>query len=210
MHRLRIALACALTLGCAAAAPALAQDHAHMAHADSARGRGNPADVRFMHDMIMHHGQALEMATFVNARTTRPDVRLLAERIRIAQTDEIGLMRRWLLDRGHPAPTAEEVMHEAPAADSAHAAHMAAMPGMLTPAQMVELASQVGPAFDRMFLESMIRHHEGALTMVAQLLASPGAGQDPDVYRLASDVDSGQRAEIARMRALLAAPIPRQ
>jgi uncharacterized protein (DUF305 family) len=79
----------------------------------------------------------------------------------------------------------------------------AAMPGMLTPAQLAELAAARGAAFDRLFLEDMIRHHEGALTMVARLLATPGAAQSPDTYGFVSDVDTDQRAEIARMKALL-------
>jgi uncharacterized protein (DUF305 family) len=77
------------------------------------------------------------------------------------------------------------------------------MPGMLTPEQMDQLAAAKGPAFDRLFLDFMIRHHEGALTMVKELFATPGAAQDSDVFAFASDVDADQRMEIARMSALL-------
>jgi uncharacterized protein (DUF305 family) len=79
------------------------------------------------------------------------------------------------------------------------------MPGMLTPRELAQLERATGPTFDRLFLEGMIRHHEGALTMVAEFFATPGAAQEPEIFRLASDVDADQRAEIRRMRALLAA-----
>jgi uncharacterized protein (DUF305 family) len=77
------------------------------------------------------------------------------------------------------------------------------MPGMLTSAELSRLAASKGAEFDRMFLELMIRHHEGALSMVASLFATPGAGQEAEVFRFASDVNTDQRAEIARMRTLL-------
>jgi uncharacterized protein (DUF305 family) len=80
------------------------------------------------------------------------------------------------------------------------------MPGMLTAAELARLAAATGAGFDRLFLEYMIRHHEGALAMVAELLATPGAGQEVEIFRLVSDVDADQRAEIRRMRAMQDAP----
>ena len=77
------------------------------------------------------------------------------------------------------------------------------MPGMLTPDQMGRLAAAAGPEFDRLFLEGMIAHHAGALTMVADLFASPGAGQEPETFAFASDVEADQRIEITRMQELL-------
>lgn len=173
------------------------------ARADTGRGRSD-ADVRFLQGMIGHHAQAIEMTALVPSRTQRPEVRLLAERIDVSQRDEIKSMRDWLTAHGAAVP-------DATAGHDAHAGHampgMAAsdaMPGMATPEQMAQLAAATGVAFDRLFLQLMIRHHEGALVMVRTLFASPGAGQDADVFRLASEVDGDQRMEIVRMRALLA------
>ena len=78
-------------------------------------------------------------------------------------------------------------------------------PGILTRAELQQLANATGPAFDRLFLEFMIRHHEGALDMVEQLFAAAGAGQDEDTFRLASDVFADQTTEIRVMKEMLAA-----
>lgn len=156
-----------------------------------------PADARFFQGMIWHHAQAVAMAALVPDRTSSDVLRLLAERITVSQRDEIALMQRWLRARGADAPTPDLSGHAA-AGD-----HEMRMPGMLTAAELAQLAAARGAAFDRLFLAFMIRHHEGALTMVGDLFASPGAAQDPEVFRLASDIDADQRAEIRRMRALL-------
>ncbi len=126
--------------------------------------------------------------------TSREDLKLLARRIDDSQTDEIKLMQQWLRVRGQEVP-----------GPHAHHAHGAAlMPGMLTADEMAGLAAARGPAFDRLFLESMIKHHDGALVMVKQLFATPGAGQEAEIFAFASDVDADQRMEIERMGALLA------
>ncbi len=85
------------------------------------------------------------------------------------------------------------------------------MPGMLSPAQLAQLDSARGPAFDRAFLTFMMQHHQGALTMVAQYMNAPSAGEDPFVFQFASDVNADQTAEIDRMGRMLAAmpPAPR-
>jgi uncharacterized protein (DUF305 family) len=196
----RIALVLSVLLGACAgpAAPAAAPaPHTHPAapetSADTMRHGYSEADVRFMQGMIMHHGQALEMAALVPARTPRSEIRLIAQRIEVSQQDEIAMMQRWLRDRGEEVPSAEHHHHEG----------MAMMPGMLTPEQMQRLAGSSGPEFDRLFLEGMIQHHQGALEMVRKLFATPGAVQEPQIYQFASDVDADQRAEIARMRAVL-------
>ncbi len=79
------------------------------------------------------------------------------------------------------------------------------MPGMLTAAEMARLADARADAFDRLFLELMIKHHEGALTMVKDLYSRPGAGQESEIYAFASDVDADQRMEIDRMRGMIVA-----
>ena len=151
------------------------------------------ADVTFMQGMIGHHAQAVEMTELLKTRTKSDAMRKLALRIAVSQMDEIKLMQDWLRARGEPLPDPH-----------AHHAHGAAlMPGMLTPAEMKRLSDASGPEFDRLFLELMIKHHEGALTMVKQLFASPGAAQDSDVFAFASDVDADQRMEIHRMATML-------
>ena len=155
------------------------------------------ADVDFMQGMIAHHRQAQEMAALVPTRTSTESIHLLAERIEVSQTDEIAMMARWLEERGAAVP--------APGSHAHHAGHGAAMPGMLSPEQMSALAAAQGAAFDRLFLEGMIQHHQGALVMVGKLLVTPGAGQEVDVYRIASEIDSDQRIEIERMERMLEA-----
>ena len=165
---------------------------AHAA-ADLSKVPFTPADVTFMQGMIGHHSQALEMTELARTRAGSDALRKLAERIDISQADEITMMREWLTRRGQPVPDAH-----------AHHAHGAAlMPGMLTAEEMARLADAKGAAFDRLFLQSMIKHHEGALTMVQQLFKQPGAGQEADVFAFASDVDADQRMEIDRMRQAL-------
>ena len=142
--------------------------------------------------MIAHHAQALEMARLAAARGSRSEIAVLAERIELSQGDEIRMMTSWLEARG-----------EEPPASDGHADHGAHGAGMLTPEEMQRLADATGPAFDALFLELMIKHHEGALAMVAELLATPGAAQEPEVFAFASDVEAEQRIEIARMRRML-------
>jgi uncharacterized protein (DUF305 family) len=152
-----------------------------------------PADVRFMQGMIGHHQQAIEMAALLPARTSRDDMKLLARRIEVSQLDEIQMMQEWLKSRGQSLPD--------PHAHHQHGAVL--MPGMLTQEQMTQLTAAKGVEFDRLFLEGMIRHHGGALTMVRELFDSPGAGQDSDIFAFASDVEADQQMEIDRMGALL-------
>ena len=151
------------------------------------------ADIKFMQGMIGHHAQAVEMVALVPSRTSSDDVRKLAQRIDVSQRDEINMMQGWLTDRAQRVPNGHE--HNMDGA--------ALMPGMLTPGQMTALAAATGAAFDRLFLEGMIRHHAGAITMVEELFATPGAGQDPTIFSYASDVDADQRMEIDRMGAML-------
>jgi len=170
--------------------------------------RYTAADVRFMQGMIGHHAQALAMTALIPARTSRQDIRSLGQRIEVSQKDEIVMMRQWLKDRHQPVPTSDAMHdHQAAADHSMNMPGMAMsdtlMPGMLTAEQLSELAGANGGEFDRLFLKDMIHHHEGALVMVASLLGTTGSAQEAEVFRFASEVDSDQRAEIARMNALL-------
>ncbi|MGE0814696.1 MAG: DUF305 domain-containing protein [Vicinamibacterales bacterium] len=162
---------------------------------DLSKVQATPADVKFMQGMIGHHAQALEMTALIPDRTARPEMKLLGQRISISQADEIEMMKTWLRRRGQEIP-------------SEHAHHMPGgmMPGMLTDEQMAALAAATGEKFDELFLTGMIQHHEGALTMVDELFKTPGAGQEGDINAFAADVDSDQRMEINRMRALLGRP----
>jgi uncharacterized protein (DUF305 family) len=163
------------------------------------------ADVRFMQGMIGHHAQALAMVALIPSRTDRADIRALGERIRVSQQDEIKLMKQWLSERHQEIPM--EMSHTDASGHQMHMPGMAMsdtlMPGMLTPQQMTALANASGTQFVALFLKDMIQHHQGALTMVARLLGTTGSGQEPVVFRFAAEVDTDQRAEIARMSALL-------
>jgi len=161
--------------------------------ADLSKVAFTPADVKFMQGMIHHHAQALDMTALVPERTPNPDMRKLAQRIEVSQADEIKMMQRWLQARGQDAPG--EHAHHMPGAPL--------MPGMLTADEMARLAAAKGEAFERLFLEGMIKHHAGALTMVQELFATAGAAQESEVFAFASDVDADQRMEIDRMAAML-------
>jgi uncharacterized protein (DUF305 family) len=164
------------------------------AAADLSQVQHNEADVRFMQGMIGHHAQAVEMVELLKTRTASDEMRALAQRIELSQADEIRMMQEWLTARGAALPDPH-----------AHHQHDAAlMPGMLTAEEMARLAAAKGPEFDRLFLEGMIRHHGGALVMVEELFATPGAGQEAEMFAFASDVDADQRMEIRRMSVMLA------
>ena len=157
-------------------------------------------DVEFMQGMIMHHAQAVEMVDLLETRTQNKAVRLLGTRIRHSQSDEMMFMKRWLAARGKPLSMPMPSME---GMDMSEHHHQMLMPGMLTPKQMDALKKAKGADFDRLFLTGMIQHHGGALTMVKDLFDSAGSGQDAELFNFATDVDSGQRAEIKRMEILL-------
>jgi uncharacterized protein (DUF305 family) len=155
------------------------------------------ADVAFMKGMIHHHAQALHMTALVPKRTMNEDVTLLAKRIDISQEAEIAQMTTWLESRDERPPVWHRVHGHA------HGAGRVLMPGMLTDADMERLAAARGAAFDRLFLRFMIRHHQGALTMV-QKLYDAGGGAEPDAGAFVRHVESDQQIEIDRMQQLLA------
>ncbi|MBC8030187.1 MAG: DUF305 domain-containing protein [Pyrinomonadaceae bacterium] len=167
----------------------------------------SPADVRFMQGMIMHHAQAVEMTALIESHTTTKDIRSLAARISHSQSDEIKFMKRWLEARGETgepiSPTMPEMAGMDMSSHASHSMHSMLMPGMLTQKQMEALKKAKGEDFDRLFLTGMIQHHNGALIMVKDLFDTAGAGQDAELFNFATDVDSGQRAEIRIMQTLL-------
>jgi len=170
---------------------------------DLSKVQATEADVTFMQGMIHHHAQALDMVALLEKNTSSDDMRKLGERIRISQRDEIGMMQRWLRAQGAEAPD-PHAMHM-PGMVMPDMDHGPMMPGMLTPEEMEHLASLRGVEFDRAFLSGMIKHHGGALTMVHDLFATPGAGQESIIFAFASDVVADQQMEIDRMNGMLAA-----
>jgi len=161
--------------------------------ADLSSIRPTRADVQFMQEMIHHHAQALDMTRLLSTNSRRTDMKMLALRIELSQSDEIKMMQRWLEVRGEEVPG--EHAHHAPGAKL--------MPGMLTPDEMDRLGQARDETFDRLFLEFMIKHHLGALTMVDGLMETAGAAQDSDIFAFTSDVVADQRAEIDRMGSML-------
>ena len=165
------------------------------------------ADVEFMQGMIMHHAQAIEMTALIDSHTENKELHGLGARISRSQSDEIKFMQRWLAVRGEavsmlPQKVYGSESHMDQHMDMSHSA-MHLMPGMLTPEQMEALRKAKGAEFDHLFLAGMIQHHNGALTMVKDLFDTAGAGQDAELFNFATDVDTGQRAEIRIMREML-------
>lgn len=157
--------------------------------------RFSPDDVRFMQDMIPHHHQALQMAVLAPDRTNQPQVLEAAQRIMVSQQDEIDFMQQWLGERDQPIPdpTAHDAMHH----------EHKLMAGMATPEQMAELAAAQGLDFDRLFLQLMIKHHEGAVKMVEKLHEQPGSAFDPVLFEFTNAIVNDQTAEIEKMNLLL-------
>jgi uncharacterized protein (DUF305 family) len=200
--RCRIATLLAAITICAPAAMRAQGDPVAIAKAkaDSARYPYTAADVHFMSAMIGHHAQAIVMSRWAPTHGASPSVRTLAARIINAQQDEIASMQRWLRDRLQPVPEVPDAGMKM-AMDTT--GHETLMPGMLTETQMKQLDAARGPQFDRLFLRFMIQHHRGAVTMVKGLFDTYGAGQDQTVFKFASDVNTDQTTEIARMEKML-------
>jgi uncharacterized protein (DUF305 family) len=178
--------------------------HAQAVSAAAPAGRGGlppytAADVFFMQHMIGHHAQAIVMAGWAPSHGASEQVQVLAGRIVVSQQDEIASMQRWLRDHHEMVPDASGHMQM----DMGPGTHDMLMPGMLTADQLAELDRARGPAFDRLFLMDMVRHHGGALDMVHDLMESQGAAQDEVIFKFASDVSADQTAEIDRMMTLL-------
>lgn len=181
----------------------------------------SPADVQFMQHMIVHHAQAVEMTVLLESHTENNELRTLGARISRSQSGEISFMKRWLRTRRQEQEAEgskqkavgsrqEGAGHQMPHTLGTHASGTHAsgdpmlMPGMLTVRQMEALRKAKGEEFERLFLSGMIQHHNGALVMVKDLFDTPGAGEDAELFNFATDVDSGQRAEIRVMETMLA------
>jgi len=157
-------------------------------------GAPDRADTAFMQDMIVHHAQAIVMVGLVEARLTDEQVRALAGRMRDEQRPEIDAMARWLTQKGQKVPI------QATKVDAPGGGHHGSMPGMATPAQLEELSKAQGVAADRLFLQRMIAHHEGALTMAT---TQQRDGRDEYVSDLSSEVHVTQLVQIRTMRSML-------
>ena len=151
------------------------------------------ADVDFMQGMIIHHYQAFLMSEMATSRTNNQTILDLAGRIDISQQDEISFMENWLLDMGQTVPDPSKSNHM----------HHHKMMGMATPEQMQQLSQSDSTDFDRMYLNLMIKHHEGAIDMVDRLNEYPGSAYDPQLYEFVSDLTNDQGVEIERMNGIL-------
>jgi uncharacterized protein (DUF305 family) len=151
----------------------------------------NDADVSFATQMIPHHQQAVQMASMAGYQATTPEVKQLATAIKAAQDPEIKLMSGWLTGWGKPVPT--------PSHGGGHGGH-GEMPGMMTEEEMSTLGKAKGAMFDRMWIQMMIKHHQGAVTMAK---AEQTKGKDPASIALAKTIEKAQTTEIATMQRLL-------
>jgi uncharacterized protein (DUF305 family) len=189
----------AIALALTAALGACGSDHASMADDAATQASSgsrstitlNAADIEFAQGMIAHHEQAIEMAEIAldPAVGARPEVIDLANRIKAAQDPEVASMTGWLTAAGEPVMM-----------DASDGHDMSSMDGMMTAEQMDAMAAMTGTAFDQMWLEMMIAHHEGAVT---QSETAKTKGSNADVLALADQIITAQRGEITEMQALL-------
>src|SRR6476660_5667453 len=199
--------AAALSAACASAPPArTAAPKTTSSQQATPPGAGqyavSEADVDFMSGMIPHHAQAVIMAGWCESHGARKDLAVLCGRIAVGQRDEIAMMQGWLRDRSLAVPDATSTRHHMKMPNGME--HDMLMPGMLTDEEMAALDRARGPEFDRLFLEGMIRHHQGAIDMVDVLFKSYGAAQDETVFKFANDVQADQAVEINVMKDMLA------
>ena len=170
-------------------------DHVHPEESQTPVISGEPAaynadDVSFATHMVPHHQQAIELSALVPDRSTNPEVLELAKIIQAAQEPEIATMKAFLVQ-----------WNENPDTATGHEGHdMSGMQGMVDPATMARLESLKGPEFDKLWLDSMIGHHQGAIEMAKAELAN---GENVDAKNLAQHVIDAQQAEIDQMRTML-------
>ena len=151
------------------------------------------ADVEFLQGMIVHHYQAFLMSEMAPSRTNNQTILDLAGRIDASQIDEIDFMENWLAERGKSIPDPTMMGHS----------HHHKMMGMATPEQMNKLEASNSTDFDRLYLNLMIRHHDGAIDMVDRLNEFPGSAYDPQLYEFVTDLENDQAVEIERMNGIL-------
>lgn len=164
------------------------------------------ADVAFMQDMIGHHAQAIVMTSLVEDRSEDEQLKLFVERMDISQVDEITQMQNWLTERGEDAPEWDPVFGDQGGhsdMDMGMGTDDASMPGMATPEELDRLEAASGEEFDRLFLQMMTRHHQGALTMVEELFEA-GGGEETTIYALTTHIVGDQGIEMDRMAGMLA------
>jgi len=153
-------------------------------------------DVDFMQGMLHHHAQALVMTDLADTRASGR-VAIIAKRIDLAQKNEMDVMKDWLTTRDEEIPGAEEHATE-------HGPDGELMPGMVGQEELTRLAAAKGKAFNRLFVDFMLRHHQGALTMVGDLRNTAGGGAEPELDAFARHVDADQAIEISRLEKLQA------
>ena len=156
------------------------------------------ADVKFLQGMIVHHEQAIIMSEMANQRTNNKKILELAKRIDVSQKDEINFMESWLKQRNEYADSSHNDHH----IHESHHMHIN-MAGMATPKQLNDLSNSKSTDFDRLFLQLMITHHDGALEMVEELKKYPGNAYDPILNEFVSDLVNDQGVEIERMNGIL-------
>ena len=191
----RVGLLASLALGgvSAAAQQPVVSAPAVQAKAGNSGPSRNEADVHFMSGMIPHHAQAVLIAAWAGSHGARDDVRILCERIVVGQRDEIGLMQFWLREHGAPVPDAKST-HMKMKMDGME--HDMLMPGMLNDEQLAQLDKARSADFDRLFLNAMIGHHEGAIIMVDELFGT--AGDQCNIHR--ETILSPAETEMQRMK----------
>lgn len=199
--------ACASAGGSGGPAPSPASATAEAAGTEESSDDYVQADVDFMQGMIHHHAQAIVMARMAPTHDAGPAVSRLAARILNSQKTEISVMSDWLRDRSESVPESAALANDTATAGNPGPVEGwdqgPQMAGILSDARMRELDAARGDEFDRLFLEYMIEHHAGAVTMVENLVAAPGAAREESVFRLASGIRSDQSMEIDRMRRML-------
>ncbi|HEV7788760.1 MAG TPA: DUF305 domain-containing protein [Pseudonocardia sp.] len=198
----------AVLAGCASTSPTSSAPPATTSSTAPAAQAHNQADVTFATEMIPHHAQAVSMSKLAAQQASSPRVKELAARIEATQQPEIDQMSGWLRAWDAPVPDTN-----APAMGSMAHGNMSgsnhpgmshgsgAMPGMMSQQQMQQLSQAHGAAFDTMFLQMMIGHHQGAVTMSQTELAD---GENPDAKTLAQNISTAQRREITEMQTMLA------